>query len=867
MRFLNWLTAFSDTKNRSERDATRRHRRRSSMQRVWSPGESSKSLEVLEDRRLLTTNPTLDVISDVSVDEDAAEQTVNLSGITDGGDGGQPIQITASSDTPGLIPDPTVTYTTPDATGSLAFTPVADQHGSATITVTVEDGGLDGDLGTAVDNNTFSRSFAVTVNEVNDAPTIGGGGTSLTLESTQVSPSFFYGMTSGDFNSDGRDDVAGTYYFTPTAVHVTLGSEDHSNSTDVYSLTATIARKIVAVDIDNDNDEDLLVSSNASNGRLHILTNDGQGAFTVTSLDVPGSNPTDFTTGDFDGDGYVDVGYAVSFANSWTKLLNDQSGGFTVEDSYDINSPDDLAAGDFDDDGDIDVAAVSLNTTSLIIFENDGSGNFTEIQSISSGAFPTAVNTGDFDGDDDIDIVVSNQTSDTLTIFTNNGSGTFAQDSVTTLGSAGAVDEVSIVDWNSDGIDDIIALSSGETDSEGDPASAIFAFSPATNSTIQQQVPDIGIQNAVGDFDGDGVLEVAASTYVTATTPATLSYYEFSGPLVEVTLDEDSGESTTNLVGITAGPGESQDLSVTATSDDPSLIPHPTVTYTSPNSTASIAYTPVADQNGTATITITVEDGGLDGDLATGGDNGTFSRTIDVTVTPLNDAPVAVDDSPSVDEDDSVMIAVLSNDIEVDGDTLSIDSFTQGSNGTVVDNGDGTLTYSPNAEFSGSDSFTYTMNDGQGESDTATVTVTINPVNDDPTLDAISNVTVDEDAAEQTVNLAGITAGGETQPLQVTASSDTPGLIPNPTVTYTTPDATGSLAFTPVADQNGTATITVTVEDGGLDGNLATQGDNSTFSRTFDVTVNPIGDDPVANDDTATVDEDDSVIIDVLTND
>ncbi len=113
-------------------------------------------------------------------------------------------------------------------------------------------------------------------------------------------------------------------------------------------------------------------------------------------------------------------------------------------------------------------------------------------------------------------------------------------------------------------------------------------------------------------------------------------------------------------------------------------------------------------------------------------------------------------------------------------------------------------------------------------------------VNVVPTLDAVSELTILENDLEQTVPLTGITAGGgESQPLSVTASSSNPGLI-DPTVTYTSPNATGSLAFTPAPDQSGTATITVTVEDGGLDGNLNTPGDNATFSRTFDVTVNPV---------------------------
>ena len=107
-----------------------------------------------------------------------------------------------------------------------------------------------------------------------------------------------------------------------------------------------------------------------------------------------------------------------------------------------------------------------------------------------------------------------------------------------------------------------------------------------------------------------------------------------------------------------------------------------------------------------------------------------------------------------------------------------------------------------------------------------------------PTLDAFSDLTINEDAPEQTVNLTGISAGGtESDPLRVTAISSNTGLIPNPTVTYTSPASNGSLQFAPVANQSGTATITVTVEDGGLDGDLSTGGDNATFSQQFIVAV------------------------------
>jgi hypothetical protein len=129
------------------------------------------------------------------------------------------------------------------------------------------------------------------------------------------------------------------------------------------------------------------------------------------------------------------------------------------------------------------------------------------------------------------------------------------------------------------------------------------------------------------------------------------------------------------------------------------------------------------------------------------------------------------------------------------------------------------------------DSFGYLASDGNGGTNTGTVTVTINAVNDPPTLDAISALTISENAPAQTVTLTGITSGAtnENQVLTVRATSGNPALIPNPTVNYSSPNSTGSLTFTPKANTNGTALITVEVSDGG--------SQNATNTRTFSVTV------------------------------
>jgi hypothetical protein len=134
---------------------------------------------------------------------------------------------------------------------------------------------------------------------------------------------------------------------------------------------------------------------------------------------------------------------------------------------------------------------------------------------------------------------------------------------------------------------------------------------------------------------------------------------------------------------------------------------------------ASVTYTPNAGFSGNDTFTYTVDDG----------HGGTDTGTVAVTVNPVavNTAPVATDDSASTTSGQSVIVAVLANDHDAEGDALSVTNLTQPTSGAanVTLNGDGTVSYSPNADFAGSDSFTYTANDGALDSNVATITVTV----------------------------------------------------------------------------------------------------------------------------------------------
>ena len=101
-----------------------------------------------------------------------------------------------------------------------------------------------------------------------------------------------------------------------------------------------------------------------------------------------------------------------------------------------------------------------------------------------------------------------------------------------------------------------------------------------------------------------------------------------------------------------------------------------------------------------------------------------YEEAFTITITNANDPPVAVDDSDTTPADTPVTIDVLDNDSDSDGDTLTVDSLTQGTNGSVINNGSD-VTYTPDPGFNGVDSFTYTISDGNGGTDTATVTVTV----------------------------------------------------------------------------------------------------------------------------------------------
>jgi hypothetical protein len=216
----------------------------------------------------------------------------------------------------------------------------------------------------------------------------------------------------------------------------------------------------------------------------------------------------------------------------------------------------------------------------------------------------------------------------------------------------------------------------------------------------------------------------------------------------------------------------------------------------------------------------------------------------------LADPPVANDDSATTDEDSPVTIDVLANDTDEDGDTLIIDSVTQGNFGAVTNNG-ANVTYSPDADYEGPDWFTYTVSDSNGGTDIANVTISVSAVNDPP-------VAVDDAYATDEDTLLNIAVPGVLgNDSDVDGDTLTSVVVTLPLHGSGSIGSDGSFSYMPETNYNGSDNFTYRASDGTAESNIAT----------VTITIGAVNDSPVANDDSASTDEDTPVTIDVLAND
>ena len=270
------------------------------------------------------------------------------------------------------------------------------------------------------------------------------------------------------------------------------------------------------------------------------------------------------------------------------------------------------------------------------------------------------------------------------------------------------------------------------------------------------------------------------------------------------------------------------------------------------NDDGSFAYAPNANFNGSDSFTYRANDGSLNSDIV----------SVTLKVNAVNDAPVAVVQSVTADEDASKSIELTASDVDKDALTYRIvDGPTHGKLTGEAPN----VTYAPNADFNGEDSFTFVANDGIVDSAPVKVSIAVNSVNDAPSFTVGENQNVDEDAAAQTISefANNINAGADNengQTVKFNVSNDNADLFAvAPAI-----DADGTLTYTLAANANGVAKISVKLQD---DGGTANGGADTSAVQTFTITVNAVNDAPVADAQSVATDEDASKTIELTAND
>lgn len=405
------------------------------------------------------------------------------------------------------------------------------------------------------------------------------------------------------------------------------------------------------------------------------------------------------------------------------------------------------------------------------------------------------------------------------------------------------------------------------------PVAQNDAFTGEQDTIITGNVLLDNGNGADSDPDG-GILSVTAGTFATAhgsitllangdfTYTPTAGYY--GADTFNYTLSDGQGYSDTGSVNFTLTPPlpvntapvaqddvfvANQDTLVTgnilsdngngADSDaDNDVLSVVAGTYATAHGSVVIAangnftYTPAAGYFGADSFTYTLSDGNG------GTDTGSVSITLNEVSVP-NTPPTAQNDSAVTNEDTAVTISVLGNDSDANNDPLVVSILGNPASGSVVVNANNTITYTPNADYNGADSFTYQVNDGQGGTSSATVSLTVNSVNDAP-LASDDSFSGTEDSVV-TGNLlvnngSGADSDSDGGTLSVTAGTFATA---NGSVTIT---ANGDFTYTPTANHNGADSFNYTLSDG--------QGGTDTGLVTLSLAA--VNDAPIAVDDVFT---------------
>ena len=386
----------------------------------------------------------------------------------------------------------------------------------------------------------------------------------------------------------------------------------------------------------------------------------------------------------------------------------------------------------------------------------------------------------------------------------------------------------------------IVNVLENDNFSNPDAVSVTPVISPS-NGTIVVNPDNTVMYTPNADFEGEDTFTYTVvvsnpdgtTTTETETTTVTITV----SPEADIMLDIDTTLEDTPVTTDVFDNDEYEGTTAVVTSVTP---PSNGTAVLNPDGT--VTYTPNPDFTGTDVYTYTV--------TVTNADNTTSTETTTVTITVTGEDDKAPDTATTIEEV-PVIVNVLENDNFSNPDAISVTPVISPSNGTIVVNPDNTVTYTPNADFEGEDTFTYTVvvnnpdSTTTTETETTTVTITVSPE-----ADIMLNI---DTTLEDTPVTTDVFDNDEYEGTTAVVTSVTP---PSNGTTVLNPD--GTVTYTPSPNFTGTDVYTYTV--------TVTNADDTTSTETTTVTITVDADSDI-NPDTDTVDGEPFVITPVLDND
>ena len=374
-----------------------------------------------------------------------------------------------------------------------------------------------------------------------------------------------------------------------------------------------------------------------------------------------------------------------------------------------------------------------------------------------------------------------------------------------------------------------IDVLANDSDPDGDPLSASVS-NQAANGVVTNDNGNLLYTPNAG-FSGEDSFEYEITD---SRTPEGLDTANVTVNVNAAPVTADDGATTTRGQPVTVdvlgndSDGDSDPLTIDSVTDG--------ANGTTEVVDGQVVYTPNAGATGNDNFDYTVIDG----------NGGQSTSTVSVTV-EAGDAPVANNDTAETLQGETVTVDLLGNDTDANGDELSLDQVDAPANGSVVDNGDGTVDYTPNAEFTGEDTLSYVVSDGNGGSDLGNTTITVNAPN------AAPEAVEDNESTRMGMPVSVDVLANDTDPEGNSLTLESYGMASNGTVRM---DGEGGLLYTPDAGFSGEDSFEYTVSD--------EQGAESVGTARVTVAANA---GPVAEDDVADTLDGQSVTVDVLAND